>query len=515
MTLSSASPTFVDGEGHTDPYVRHTFTVAPGTDYLNGDITWNGAAAGGNVEETLFDPQGRVAAYSLLGSDQTGFGHVEVRQPAAGTWTAVIFTVNSTATPAYAGPVRFAYSTENFHAAGATSSPVTLAPGESGSVQVTVPAGQAGDASYRLHLGTGAADDGSIPIVVRSLVPIAGNGGSFSGRLTGGGAVSNGGQSFTYQFRIPPGQPELNLGVQLADPNYQLEGFLTDPNGEPMDEQSTAAFDANDTLLGFGRTMQFFHVKPSAGLWTLTLVVNGPVDGTHLSEPFQGAISFAPPQVTATGIPTSRHAVLPRGRPVTATIQITNTGNSRKDFFVDPRLNRRVPQLLLGQGATNAPRCRYRWPPSRRGWCRLGPMRWGPIARPGQRAGHGRGPRRRSENPDFEGSVVRQLRRWPRCTAPEIASRAPSSASPNPSGRSALEPDHRSQGGPRPLAVANTYAFDPACVVEQRGVCGRRAVDANASYTPGQHRAGRNGHDPGCHHAERQAAPGRSRRHRG
>ena len=47
-------------------------------------LEWHGRhpTAGANVEETLFDPQGRVAAYSLLGSDQTGFGHVEVRQPA-------------------------------------------------------------------------------------------------------------------------------------------------------------------------------------------------------------------------------------------------------------------------------------------------------------------------------------------------------------------------------------------------------------------------------------------------
>ena len=43
VTLASASPTFVDGEGNTDPYMTHTFTVAPGADYLNGDITWNAA----------------------------------------------------------------------------------------------------------------------------------------------------------------------------------------------------------------------------------------------------------------------------------------------------------------------------------------------------------------------------------------------------------------------------------------------------------------------------------------
>ena len=119
--------------------------------------------------------------------------------------------------------------------------------------------------------------------MVRSLVSLGSNGGSFSGRLTGGGDRSNAGQTFTYQFRMPRGQPELNLGVQLADPNYQLPGFLTDPNGEPLDVQSTAAFDATDKPLGFGPTMQFFRPNPSGGLWTLTLLVNGP-GRRHASE---------------------------------------------------------------------------------------------------------------------------------------------------------------------------------------------------------------------------------------
>ena len=58
--------------------------------------------------ETLFDPQGNVAAYSLIGTNQSGFGHVEVHNPMPGTWTAVIFTVSNAP---YFGPVQFSYST--------------------------------------------------------------------------------------------------------------------------------------------------------------------------------------------------------------------------------------------------------------------------------------------------------------------------------------------------------------------------------------------------------------------
>ncbi len=349
VTLSSSSPTYIDGEGNTDSYAIHTFHVPAGADYLNGNITWNGAATanGTSVFETLFDPQGSVAAYSLIGTDHSGFGHVEVRHPSAGTWTAVIFTVQNASV--YSGPVQFSYTTEAFHSAGSVSpASLTLAPGDTGTFQVTVTAGQPGDESLTLHLGTGGSTDGSIPIVLRALVPLSSSGGSFAGTLTGGGSTFNAGQSFTYQFQVPGGTPSLNAAIQLAHPNYNIEGFLVDPNGEPVDVQSTAQFDASDNFLGFGRTMQFFHGKPAAGLWTLTLLVFGPVDGTHLSAPFTGAISFAAPQISTSGIPDSRHTVLPAGTPVTATITVKNTGNIRKDFLADARLNGRVPQLLLG-----------------------------------------------------------------------------------------------------------------------------------------------------------------------
>jgi subtilisin family serine protease len=356
VNLSSSNPRFIDGEGNTDFFTTHTFTVPAGAGYLNGDITWNGAstANGTGVFETLFNPLGQVAAYSLIGANHSGFGHVEVRRPIPGTWTVVIFTVKNAAV--YSGPVQFSYSTENFHQTGSVSpASLTLAPGQSGTFHVTVTARQAGDESLSLHLGTGSSTDGSIPIVLRSLVPLSSGGGSFSGTLTGGGQVFNAGQSFSYQFRLRGGRPSLNVGLLLADSNYNLEGFLVDPNGEPVDVQSTARFDASDNFTGYGKTMQFFRGKPAAGLWTLTLLVFGPVDGTHLSEPFTGAISFAAPPVSSSGLPDSPSTVLPAGQPVTATVNVTNTGSIRKDFFADARLNGRVPQQLLGTDVNNVP----------------------------------------------------------------------------------------------------------------------------------------------------------------
>ncbi len=107
------------------------------------------------------------------------------------------------------------------------------------------------------------------------------------------------------------------------------------------------------TSSGIGRTMQFFRGNPASGLWTLTLLVYGPVAGTRLSEPFTGAISFAPPQIPSTDVPNSPSTVLAAGQPVTSTIKVKNTGNIRKDYFADARLNERVPQALLGSDVNN------------------------------------------------------------------------------------------------------------------------------------------------------------------
>ena len=138
---------------------------------------------------------------------------------------------------------------------------------------------QAGDQALRLHLGTGGGRDGSIPVIVRSLVPVSRSGGSFSGSLTGGGATGNAGQQFAYQFTVPGNRSSLNAGIRLADRGYNLNGFLIDPNGQPLDAQSSARFDAGGNFLGFGRTMQFFRRAPQPGRWTLVLSVAAPATG--------------------------------------------------------------------------------------------------------------------------------------------------------------------------------------------------------------------------------------------
>ena len=467
VELTSASPTYVDGEGNTDYFAEHPFKVPAGTDNLNGDITWPALTEGGAVFETLFDPLGRVAAYSQLGTAGTGFGHVEVHNPLAGTWTALIFTVSTQ--PAF-GPVQFDYATQKFHPA-ATVSPASrkLAPGQSATFRVTVTAGQAGDQALKLHLGTGSATDGSIPIVLRALVPVGAGGGSFKGTLTGGGASRNAGPEFTYQFKVPPGKPSLNLSVRLPSPAYALEGFLMDPNGEPLDAQTTA----NDNLTR-GTTMQFFRRSPAAGLWTLVLLVAQPGDGVHLSEPFTGSLSFAKAPVTSHGIPNSPSTVLSAGKPVTAKITVTNTGSIAKDFFADPRLNGKVPQELLGFGANNVAL------PLSQGGAPL----WAVPADTNQLlvAAQGTVPITMdvswlSGDPDFGGYSVGESS-VATLTAPEVA---PGFfvGLPEPTGPFTSA----ATGTVNLAAIANTNPFDPA-VTASTGDVWAQTVNPSATYTP-------------------------------
>jgi hypothetical protein len=93
---------------------------------------------------------------------------------------------------------------------------------------------------------------------------------TFTGTLTGGnGRADSPGQALTYAFDVPAGLHDLDLGVALSDTGYNLQGVLVDPNGVPIDVQSTVtATDRISTSPTFGQptgytnTMQFFRRDP-------------------------------------------------------------------------------------------------------------------------------------------------------------------------------------------------------------------------------------------------------------
>lgn len=349
VTLSAASPTFIDDRGQSTRYATHTFTVPAGVDYLNNEIGWDPTAnPAGQVEETVFDPSGAVAGYTLIGNQGSGRAHSEVRKPMAGTWTAIIWSVRAR----FTGVVNFDHFTQRFEPAGSVSpASLTLGTGDSAhlTIHVTTPV-TPGDEAMSLRLSTGSASDTSIPIILRSLVPLTAAGGDFNGAFTfGAGAL---GQFRSYQFEVPADKPSINIGLKLTNP-VEAFGYLVDPHGQALDGQDT----------GGSSTMQFFLRTPTPGRWTLigwqtTLFGFGQPAG-QLLDPFTAHIDFNAPAVIAVGVPDSASTTLTQGVAVRARVTIKNTGNSVESYFADPRLSQQTAQPVLGYfnggPATNIP----------------------------------------------------------------------------------------------------------------------------------------------------------------
>ena len=156
-----------------------------------------------------------------------------VRQPAAGTWTAVLYTPQ---TSGFTGNVTLNTDPQRALPVGTVSGPTTIAPGDSKRVNVSLPVQDVGgDTSYTVSLGTSTGHQTAIPVVVRAVVPTSPSSvGSFAGTITGGNARAfSPAQTFSYDFDVPQGQQNLDVSVKLAgSAGDTLEGVLVDPNGE-------------------------------------------------------------------------------------------------------------------------------------------------------------------------------------------------------------------------------------------------------------------------------------------
>jgi hypothetical protein len=472
----ATAATFVDGGGTTSAYELHPFSVPAGVQRLDGDITWDGRLQrSARVRETLFDPVGRLAAYSLP-QGPGGFGHVDVHDPLPGTWTAVLWTQRNAT--AYAGPVQFSFSTRRFVPAGEVSpGSRTLAPGATGTftVRVRTPVA-AGDTSARLVVGTGDASDGSIPITIRSLVRLGAAGGAFQGVLTGGnGRPVFGGQTLTFQFDVPARRPSLDLALRLRDQNYNLTAILIDPTGEPVNEQSTGVVTTTGTT--FTNALELLVHTPRAGRWTLVLALNPPLSGLSVREPLTGTIGFGTLPVAAQDLPGSPATVLPAGRPVTAAIQLRNMGVRQKDFFVDARLSGRAEVALLGTTPLTVQLPLLSGQPAPAFVVPTDTDQLTIVASAGapilMHVAHV------LNGPQVEGLSTGDLAIATRA-APEVA-HGPWTAFPTEVART--------DGAPQPpvavsvAAVADLAPFDPA-VTATTGDRWRAAVDASATYTP-------------------------------
>ena len=354
----SKDPTLTNVAGAPRAYQTQTFSVPSGAKRLDASIAWNVTKEPGTIcYLSLFTPDGTFAAYSIPQGFGSGYGHVSVQAPAAGTWKAYVFTrvVGSTA---YSGPVQFTAASSKLVMAG-TVSPTSrkLAQGQTGKfiLHTQIPAAS-GDAGYSLRVHGNWSNGGVIPVFLRSEIPATvSTPGTFSGTLTGGNGRGGPGQTLTYEFNVPNGVHDLALNTSMSDSGYNLLGFLVNPEGYALDTQTTiASVDKNGAITAYNKTLQFFWRNPEPGSWKFVLDLNYFASGLQTSLPFMGTLAYNTVNVTAPTLPNSASTNLPSGQAVAVPVQITNTGNTTENYFVDARLAQ-TTELYLGSTEITVP----------------------------------------------------------------------------------------------------------------------------------------------------------------
>jgi Subtilase family/Peptidase inhibitor I9 len=354
LDISSAStPSFLDGiNGAAGPVVRRfaetTFTVPAGADHLEGQLSWPGGGANGQslIRLALIGPNGEYETHSLP-QGAGNHGQVDVRFPAAGTWTAVFF---ASASPAgFHGTVNYEFTTTKYtNFASVSPAGAVIKPGQSATFQVhaTLPE-DAGDLSAAIQFSTSLGAQTAIPLTLRTLL-----GSEFVGTLTGGNGRGNpGAQTQAYFFDVPSGKKNLGIDLTLnGTPNQHIFAALEGPDRQVLSLATNQSFDASGNPIGLA-SLQGIVRAPMAGRWTLFIDIDNPVAGNTLTERFVGHLRYDLVQVHAGGLP---HGTIAAGTVKTATITVTNTGKAPAQFFADPRLTTSTVYPLLVQPGSDA-----------------------------------------------------------------------------------------------------------------------------------------------------------------
>jgi hypothetical protein len=134
---------------------------------------------------------------------------------------------------------------------------------------------------------------------------------------------------------VPKGAPIVHLQLNLpAGSEPIVFGYLTSPEGQTL-ASSIIPQPSGPQLIGVTK------VNPEPGRWTFTAVVENPVGGNAVSVPFTGSVSLQPFPIKVSGVPDSAHTRIPAGGSTSATVKVTNAGNTDLQLFLDPRLDQR------------------------------------------------------------------------------------------------------------------------------------------------------------------------------
>jgi Subtilase family len=354
LNLNAAkAPQFVDPYGNENSYITKKFTVPSGAQYLDVAIAWPGVQGSTQyVQMALLDPSGRLASYSIPQGPASNYGRVDVVHPAAGVWTAIVYTY-APEPPGYtySGPLQLTWAASRYVDFGQISpASLELKPGASATftAKLNMPAAP-GDLGAAIHFDSqgGAATPGDIPVTLRTLIPIGATGGSFTGTLSGGNGRAGIAPTQIFAFDVPSGLANMDLTVSVADNGYSLLGLLVAPNG------MQASVAANIDLSGnpqYG--LQLSHFTPQSGQWRLILLQNYNSSGNQTSLPFTARVGFNSARITAPTLPDGSGVHLSAGgAPLVVPIRVTNTGPATAAYFVDARLRTTSIAALTGTNA--------------------------------------------------------------------------------------------------------------------------------------------------------------------
>jgi hypothetical protein len=325
-----------------------SFDVAKGQARLSASV-----ALAGLVNLSLIAPNGDLAE----NNDPQGpgnYGNAQVADPAPGKWTALISANGSGA----AVPAQFQASTATWQSFGTLSTnTLTLPAGASGSVTLTVGTpSQAGDEDGSIIARSSAASPAfaavtSVPVTLRSLVPTPSTSTTFTGTLTGGnGRETDTGQTAYYQIEVPSGLSALNASIDTGNAANTLFAELIDPSGNAASAAASGLLATTTT--GTTRVRpevgtQLHALAPSPGLWTLAIDFYNSVSGTAVAQPFTVTVNDTPVTAAASGLPDGGGVTA--GAPITAYVEVRNTGTTPEAYFVDARLNDQVKLALVAQ----------------------------------------------------------------------------------------------------------------------------------------------------------------------
>lgn len=350
VSLNTATaPTFNDSLGTVRSYVKKAFAVKAGADRL--DVSMALAAPDGFAARIiLIDPKGTYRAFSIP-QGVGNYGHVDVRYPIAGTWSAYFALSQASA---FNGKIQYEVKTSKFTTFGTVSpASVTLKAGESKTITVSTKLPKnPGDVSASVQI-KGAATT-SVPLTARTLIPTTAKSNTFTGVLTGGNGRGTLGSSDAYYLDVPKGKKDLGISLKLADPGVVYFGVLTSPEGQVYSFQSNEYADAAGNA-AMTPALQLYRRNPQAGRWLLSLVFTNPISGLATQQKFTGALAFNTVSVTAK-LPV-KTTKLKAGVATTISVKVKNTGAQPLTYFADGRLGTTgtIPLAELSGNSTNIP----------------------------------------------------------------------------------------------------------------------------------------------------------------